>query len=100
LINWCAQNTLNVFLYNRRIGNGLSATTDQAIASGRPLSVSTNPTFRHIHTYIKPYPYLSLKGSIETTAPLVRKIQEDWGPRNFVLQFEAVLKENNVKVRA
>jgi FkbM family methyltransferase len=97
LINWCAQNTLNVFLYNRRIGNGLSATTDQAIASGRPLAVSTNPTFRHIHSYIKPYPYLSLKDAIELTAPLVRKIQEDWKPINFALKFEDVLKKNNIQ---
>nr|WP_321496402.1 FkbM family methyltransferase [uncultured Methanolobus sp.] len=97
LINWCAQNTLNVFLYNRRVGNGLSATTDQAIASGRPLLVSTNPTFRHIHSYIKPYPYLSLKESIELTAPLVHKIQEDWKPLNFALRFEEVLQKNNIQ---
>ncbi len=97
LINWCAQNTLNVFLYNRRVGNGLSATTDQAIASGRPLAISTNPTFRHIHSYIKPYPYFSLKDSIELTAPLVHKIQEDWKPLNFALKFEDVLQKNNVK---
>jgi FkbM family methyltransferase len=97
LINWCAQNTLNIFLYNRRIGVGLSTTTDQAIASGRPLAISTDPTFRHIHKYIKPYPYLSLKESIETTIPLVKKIQDDWCPPNFVLQFEAVLRDNNIK---
>ncbi|GEM_PF-876768 len=99
LINWCAQNTLNVFLYNRRIGNGLSATTDQAIASGRPLIVSTNPTFRHIHTYIKPYPYLSLKDAIELTVPVVRKIQEDWKPLNFALKFEDLLQKNKIKPR-
>lgn len=97
LIDWCAGNTLNVFLYNRRIGNGLSTTTDQAIASGRPLAISTNPTFRHIHSYIKPYPYLSLKESIESTAPIVKKIQEDWSPLKFVSRFEEVLKENNIR---
>lgn len=97
LINWCAQNTLNVFLYNRRIGNGMSTTTDQAIVSGRPLAVSTNPTFRHIHSYIKPYPYLSLKDAIELTPPLVHKIQEDWKPVNFALKFEDVLQKNKIK---
>ncbi len=97
LINWCAQNTINVFLYNRRVGNGLSATTDQAIASGRPLAVSTNPTFRHIHSYLKPYPYLSLKESIETTIPIVKRIQEDWSARSFVKKFENVLIENSIQ---
>lgn len=99
LINWCAQNTLNIFLYNRLTESGLSTTTDQAIVSCRPLAISTNPTFRHIHKYIKPYPYLSLKKSIESTIPLVKKMQEDWSPLNFVLKFEAVLKENNVIFR-
>ena len=93
LIEWCAQNTLNVFLYNRRVGNGLSATTDQAIASGRPLAVSTNPTFRHIHSYITPYPYLSLKEAMYTTEGVVRKIQQDWSSQQFVLKFESVLAE-------
>ncbi len=97
LINWCAENTLNVFLYNRRIGNGLSATTDQAIVSGRPLAVSTNPTFRHIHTYIKPYPYQSLKESIVSSIPHVQKIQEDWKPANFALAFEKVLQERQIR---
>jgi hypothetical protein len=97
LINWCAQNTLNIFLYNRRIGNGLSATTDQAILSGRPLAVSTNPTFRHIHNYITPYPFWSLRDAIEKSAPLVEKIQQDWSALNFAAKFEVVLKENKVR---
>ena len=63
LIAWCSQNTLNCFLYDRNLP-GLSATTDQAIVSGRPLSVSENETFRHILTYIGPYPKISLKESI------------------------------------
>jgi hypothetical protein len=96
LINWCAENTLNIFLYNRRIGNGLSATTDQAISSGRPLAVSTNPTFRHIHRYITPYPYWSLKKTIESGAALIGQIQRDWSASNFARQFEMVLEENNV----
>lgn len=97
LINWCAKNTINVFLYNRRIGNGLSATTDQAIASGRPMAVSTNPTFRHIHDYIKPYPYMNLRESIQTSASSVKRMQEDWSPSQFMSKFEAVLRENNVR---
>ena len=66
LINWCGQNTLNCFLYSR-FQPGLSATTDQAITSGRPLAVSTNETFRHIHAYLPAYPYRSLKESIRSS---------------------------------
>lgn len=90
LIRWCSQNTLNCFLYDRNIP-GLAATTDQAIVSGRCLSVSSNDTFRHITSYLQPYPAWGLKDSIEKSAPLVKKMQRDWSPDNFAVRFEEML---------
>ena len=96
LIDWCAQNTLNCFLYNRN-QPGLSATTDQAISSGRPLAISDNETFRHIHPYIKPYPLQSLKESINSSQQQVSTIQKDWSPRRFMERFENVLAEDFIE---
>lgn len=90
LIKWCSENTLNCFLYDRDVP-GLAATTDQAIISDRPLSVSENNTFRHILEYITPYPKMSLKESIENSLSNVRKMAEDWLPENFAKRFEYVL---------
>ncbi len=92
LIRWCAENTLNCFLYDRRMP-GLSATTDQAIVSGRPMAISSNPTFRHIHPYIAPYPQQSLTSAIETSMQGIRKMQADWAPENFATRFEGVISE-------
>lgn len=94
LIDWCSKNTLNCFLYNR-MQPGLSATTDQAISSGRPLAISTNETFRHIHQYIKPYPFRSLKESIQYSQPEVLRLQDEWSPKKFVYKFEKVLADLN-----
>ena len=94
LIDWCSQNTLNCFLYNRNMA-GLSATTDQAISSGRPLAVSDNDTFRHITKFVKPYPYRSLKESIALSQEEVLQIQKDWAPANFARRFEEVLTDFN-----
>lgn len=90
LIKWCASNTLNCFLYDRNIP-GLSATTDQAIVAGRPLSVSGNDTFRHITAYLPPYPTFSLKESIEKSIPKVQQMMDDWQPLRFVHKFEQIL---------
>ncbi len=92
LINWCGQNTLNCFLYTRDI-QGLAATTDQAISSGRPLAISDNNTFRHISPYIKPYPYRNLKESIALSQAEVLQIQQDWAPEKFTKRFEQVLND-------
>lgn len=90
LINWCAQNTLNCFLYDRNMP-GLSATTDQAIVAERPLAVSNNDTFRHILTYLDPYPNFSLKQSIETSLSSVLAMKKDWSQENFLIRFESML---------
>lgn len=92
LIRWCAANTLNCFLYDRNMP-GLAATTDQAIVSGRALSVSRNDTFRHITAYLPPYPEFSLKESIERSVPMVCKMQDDWAPVRFQEKFEKILLE-------
>jgi len=92
LIEWCSQNTLNCFLYNRN-QPGLSATTDQAIASGRALAISANETFRHIHPYIKPYPFQSLRESIASSQVQVMQMQKDWTSTKFAAKFEEVLED-------
>lgn len=92
LVKWCSQNTLNVFLYDRNMP-GLSAVTDQAIASGRPLAVSENITFRHVHEYLKPYPVRSLKESIEQSQAEVKQMQQAWSPESCVQRLTNILFE-------
>lgn len=98
LIQWCGQNTLNCFLYNRNMP-GLSATTDQAISSGRPLAISMNETFRHIHARITPYPLRSLKESIALSGAEVLQLQRDWQPQKFAEKSEEVLNDFGIKER-
>lgn len=95
LIRWCAENTLNCFLYDRKMP-GLAATTDQAIASGRPLAISKNDTFRHVQKYIKPFPYQTLRQAIENTSANVEQIRRDWSPQKFREQFEKTLETLNI----
>ncbi|HTB51452.1 MAG TPA: hypothetical protein VK718_01665 [Ferruginibacter sp.] len=90
LIKWCNANTLNCFLYDRNMP-GLSATTDQAIVTRQPMSVSNNDTFRHITAYLPPYPSFSLKDSIKKSSPLIKKMNDDWQSEKFTERFEEVL---------
>jgi hypothetical protein len=70
---------------------GLSAVTDQAISSGRPLFVTNDRTFRHIHKYINCYPYIGIKKAIENTQEGILKMKEDWSSKNFLIKFEKIL---------
>ena len=96
LVKWCAQNDLNCFLYDRNFP-GLAATTDQAIITGRPLSISENPTFRHITAYLPPYPQFSLTDSLQKSIPLVNKMNDDWSQQKFMERFEFVLQDSQIE---
>jgi FkbM family methyltransferase len=93
LIKWCSKNTINCFFYSRTdtLYTGLAAVTDQAIASGRPLIVTDDPTFRHIHRYIKSYPEITIKDAINETKEGIKKMREDWSPENFRKKFYSIL---------
>jgi glycosyltransferase involved in cell wall biosynthesis len=92
LVSWCGENDLNCFMYTR-CQPGLSATTDQAIISGRPLLTSSNDTFRHIHRYIPPYPIFGLREAMETTTAAVQALQRDWSRGTFSATFHRMLAD-------
>lgn len=91
LIELCSTKTINCFLYNRNFFAGLAAVTDQAISSGRPLLISKDLTFRHIHKYIIPYPDISIKDAIKRNSVL--NMKNDWSSLNFLLKFEKLLSQ-------
>ena len=93
LIKFCSENTINCFFYEREhmFSSGLSAVTDQAISSGRPLLVTKDKTFRHIHKYMDFYPNIDIKTAIETSTINVSKMKYDWSSKNFLLKFETIL---------
>lgn len=97
LVDWCADNDLNCFFYNRR-QSGLSATTDQCVISGQPLIVSSNDTFRHIHPYIAPYPKLSLREAMRSTYEPVRRMQRDWSIEAFQSTFVEMLDDCGIRL--
>ena len=90
LVKWCGNNDLNCFMYTRR-QPGLSATTDQAIISGRPLLTLSNDTFRHILGYIPAYPIWSLRTAMRSSPALVRRMQRAWSRREFHKTFHQML---------
>lgn len=99
LVKWCSQNTINVFLYDRDdiYKAGLSAVTDQAIASGRPLLITKQKTFRHILQYIQPYPEIDMKTAIRSTGEQVRLLQQKWSMTTFQAKFSKILETHQHK---
>lgn len=91
LVEWCAQNSINVFLYDRDHDTGLAAVADIAVAVGRPILVSSHATFRHLHRYIDVFPRIGIKEAMVRNHAGVLQMREDWSPDHFLHRFEKIL---------
>jgi SAM-dependent methyltransferase len=103
VLDFLAQNTLNVFLYQDKRGRGISSTTDYALAVDRPVAVSDSIMFRHLHD-IEPsivYGRTSLKEIIDHGTSPLRKLLLDWDASNLIWEYErivdSVLKQESQK---
>ncbi|HTZ41451.1 MAG TPA: hypothetical protein VMB77_14955 [Syntrophales bacterium] len=101
LLDYLAQNTINVFLYKDRSGRGLSSALDNAMAVHRPVAVSDAVMFRHIFD-VEPSVCVT-KCSLKTItqngfAPL-QKHYSEWNAENLLWEYERILNSVFAKQR-
>jgi hypothetical protein len=93
LLDYLAQNTVNVFLYEDTSNRGLSSAVDHAMAVQRPIAVSDAVMFRHLFD-VEP----SVRVDRNDLATIIRngfeplqKHYADWNPENILWEYERIL---------
>jgi SAM-dependent methyltransferase len=95
LLDFLAQNTINVFMYEHAEARGISSVVEYALAVDRPIAVSDCSMFRHIHVAapLAIVPRNSLKEIIgRGTAPL-QKLKDEYKAENLVWDYERIIGE-------
>jgi SAM-dependent methyltransferase len=93
LLNFIAQNSINVLLYQDYSERGLSSTVDYALAVQRPIAVSKSGMFRHILN-TKPTVCLedsSLRQIMDNGVAALKKYQEEWNAANLLWEYERII---------
>lgn len=103
VVDFLAQNHLNVFLYNDdlrahpRERSGVSSALDYAIPAGRPIAISRSTQFRHAANHLLDYPEYSLKYIMDNGLQRTRQLQVEWSNEEFNRRhleiFEKVLSQ-------
>ena len=94
VLDFLAQNTINVFLYEDAENRGLSSAVDNAVAVKRPVAVSNSIMFRHV---LDTEPSINVeKNSLRTIiangfAPL-EKHYRDWNPETLLWEYERIMR--------
>lgn len=92
ILDFLAQNTINVFLYQDKYGRGLSSTVDYALAVNRPLAVSDSIMFRHLHG-VDPSVVVgrsSLRQIMENGPALLDPLRKEWDGTHLVWEYERI----------
>lgn len=100
VLNFLAQNTVNVFLYQDTGNRGLSSTIDNALAVQRPVAVSDSIMFRHLFD-TKPSVCISknsLRSIIDNGFAPLQKYYNEWNAENLLWEYERIL--NAILIRS
>lgn len=93
MLDFLAQNTINVFLYENKNNRGLSSTVDNAMAVQRPIAVSDAVMFRHVLD-VEPSICINknnLKTIIQNGFAPLQKYYNEWTPENLLWEYERIL---------
>lgn len=99
MLNFLAQNSINVFLYEDAAGRGLSSAIDYSLAVQRPLAVSNSTMFRHILQNIPSVciENSSLKQIISTGFEPLQNLLIQWDAQNIKWEYERILDSAIIK---
>ena len=103
ILDFLAQNTINIFLYQDKSGRGISSAADYALAVNRPLAVSDSSMFRNLH-HVNPsivYNKNSIKQIIANGIGSLEPLKKEWSEENIIWEYERILKTvlNNIEKR-
>jgi hypothetical protein len=93
LLDFLAQNTINVFLYEDKSNRGISSTLDFALAVKRPIAISDSIMFRHVlnKTTSICVNNNSLKSIISNGFTIIQELYDDWDEKNLVWEYDRIL---------
>ncbi len=95
VLNFLAQNTANVFLYDPYPGRGLSSATDYALAVHRPIALSRSFMFRHLQ-FITPSICIddrSLREIIASGDAVLDAPRQQWSQQKVAANYERIIDE-------
>ena len=93
LLDFLAQNSINVFLYEDNSGRGLSSAIDNALSVQRPICISGSIMFRHVLNIVPEVSTESnsLKHLIESGIDILKPLLDEWNYKNLCWDYERIL---------
>lgn len=85
-------NTMNIFLYDKLDGRGISSVLDYAIASGKPLGISDSHMFRHVYGDEVCLYKVSIEECMKNSVQYFSKFLDDYSHENFINAFNLIFK--------
>jgi hypothetical protein len=95
LLEWLANNTINIFLYDEMYGRGIGSTLDYALSVKRPIALTKSYMFRHVFD-TEPSIFvedITLKEIISNGILPLEKYYKDWTADNLIRRYDDILEQ-------
>lgn len=94
LLLFLRSNTLNIFLYDKMMGRGISSVIDYALSSGTPFGISDSYMFRNVYSDNICLYKVSLRECLETPHTHLKTLLSKYDPRNILRKFKHIIENS------
>lgn len=91
LLVFLQSNTINIFMYDRMDGRGISSTIDYALSVKRPLGISDSFMFRHIYNSSIDMYKTSISECIQTSVQYYNRFNIEWSNSELINKFKTII---------
>jgi len=92
LIDWLAQNTMNIYFYNANPGSGagVGGSADLAISAQSSLAINDSYMYKHITNHLGFYNQYTLKNALGNYKD-VQKLYNEWSPERMTVDYKNMI---------
>jgi hypothetical protein len=91
LLDFLAQNSINVFLYDNMSGRGISSAIDYALAVNRPIAITQSSMFRHISMPNIEIEISTLSEILNRGPGILNQFKDKWTSDNLIHEYEMII---------
>jgi hypothetical protein len=91
LLDFLAQNSINVFFYDNLPRRGISSVIDDALAVNRPIAITKSSMFRHISMSLIEIEHSTLAEILKRGASPLHQFQEKWTKDKLIYDYESCI---------
>jgi hypothetical protein len=98
ILYFLKSNSMNIFLYDKMDGRGISSVIDYALSIDTPIGISDSYMFRHIYSDDICLYKTSINDCFQNSLSILTKYKQEYSNHNLISKFEKIINKTNISL--